>query len=65
MVRAEDPGATVSRMLVQAMNPALTNRAEPVSNQDVVEDQPRQRMVGVPPAGYRRRHPEGEASFFQ
>ena len=53
MVRAEDAGSPILRVLVQPVNASCNNDAAPVAHQNVVQHQPGQRMERVTPRGNR------------
>lgn len=65
MIGAEDARSSVLWMLVQPMHPRLADDPVPISNQEVIEHQPRQGMESVPPRWSRGWHAHGEPLIAQ
>ena len=65
VIRAEDAGAAVPRVLVEPVHAGLRDSTTAIAHEKVVQYQPWQGVKGVPPAGKGRRHPEGEARLAQ
>lgn len=60
MIRAEDAGSPILRVLVQPVNSSCNNDAAAVAHQDIVQDQPGQGMESVTPRGNGRWDAEGK-----
>jgi hypothetical protein len=65
MIGAKDPGPAVPRMLIEPVHAGLRNCTSAIAHEEVVQDQPWQGVVGVPPARKGRGDTEGEARLAQ
>ena len=65
MIGAEDECPAVVGVLVEPVHAGLRDGTTPIAHEEVVQDQPWQCVVGVPPAGKGRGDAEGEARLAQ
>jgi hypothetical protein len=64
MIRSEDARPPVPGVLVQPVDPALSNDGSlAIPDQEIIEDQARKRVKSVPPSRQRRGHAESEAGL--